>query len=451
MRFISTRGDDPGLGFDDLLFGGVAPDGGLLVPDRWPKVESASTYEGAVVAAFRPFARGSEVADQLDEVVADAFTSFRHPEILPLRQLADGRYLLELFWGPTLAFKDHALQVMGQLLARVLERRGSRKTALVATSGDTGSAAIAAGAGQPNLDVVVLFPAGRVSGFQRRQMTTVADANVAAVAVEGTFDDCQDLVKRAFSNPDFSGRLLAMNSINLVRIVAQSAYFRHIADGHPGVDFVVPSGNFGNVFAAWVAQQMGASIDNLVLASNSNHGLSDFVNQGNIQLEPVVPTLASAMDIQIPSNLERYLFELSGRDPSRVVAWQEELRTDQKLQLEPIDRSRVERDFTAGWVDDRSIRSTMAGVYQSDGLLIDPHTAVAWKVGEGHRRPGQNQVVLAPADPIKFGAAVTRGNRSRARLTGRSGPRTYRPRTHADHCQRFQSTGQGAGELDRLI
>ena len=407
MRFISTRGHDPGLGFDDLLLGGVAADGGLLVPDEWPQVDAAATYEGAVAEALKPFAGGSVVVDQLEEIVTDAFASFRSPEVLPLRPLADGRQLLELFWGPTLAFKDHALQVMGQLLTRVLESRGAIMTALVATSGDTGAAAIAAGAGQPNLNVVVLFPEGRVSGFQRKQMTTVSDPNVSAVAVKGNFDDCQDLVKRAFADPAFTGQFLAMNSINLVRILVQSAYFRHIADKLPGVDFVVPSGNFGNVFAAWAAKQMGAPIGQLVLASNANHGLSDFVNHGNIDLEPVVPTLASAMDIQIPSNLERYLFELSGRDPNRVIAWQEELRSIGKLQLEPIDRSQVENDFSAGWIDDASIRSTMAQVYQSDELLIDPHTAVAWKVGEDHRRPGQEQVVLAPADPIKFGAAVS--------------------------------------------
>jgi threonine synthase len=283
---------------------------------------------------------------------------------------------------------------------------GRRTTILVATSGDTGSAAIAACLGSHRMRVVVLYPKGRVSNFQRRQMTTVQDENVQAVAVEGTFDDCQSLVKQAFADEVLGPKLTAMNSINFARVAAQAGYYLWAAAQHPDADFVVPTGNFGNAFSGWAAREMGAPIARLVIANNANHGLSDLVNNGFLVRGQVTPTLAPSMDIQIPSNLERYLYEVSGRDPNQVRAWQENLRTVGRLDLSPSVHQRVGAELAGAWFDDRQITGAIRRAYEEEGVLLDPHTAVAWEAGNARRRRGVNQVVLATADPVKFSSAI---------------------------------------------
>ena len=406
MRFVSTRGHRDRPTFYDILLGGLAPDAGLYLPETWPSLALGSTYPETVANALEPFLAGSPLAGTELGLARDAFAGFRHPEIAPLRRLTDGRYLLELFWGPTLAFKDHALQVVGRLFEKALSVQERRVTVLVATSGDTGSAAIAACRGTSRIEVVVLYPKGRVSEFQRRQMTTVGDENVRAVAVEGTFDDCQRLVKQAFADESLAHDLTAMNSINFARILVQAAYYRWTASQVPGADFVVPTGNFGNVFSAWAAGRMGASIGRLIIANNANHGLFDWVDRGALALGEVRPTLAPSMDIQIPSNLERYLFELAGRDSDQVRAWQEELRVSGRIELPASLHGEIAKEFAASWFDDSQILAAIQKVNETENLLLDPHTALAWLAGNDHRRPGIDQVLVATADPAKFAPAI---------------------------------------------
>ncbi|MGH8923348.1 MAG: threonine synthase [Acidimicrobiia bacterium] len=403
MKFVSTRGHPDRPTFYDVLLGGLAPDGGLYLPESWPQVEVGSTYPQTVANILAPFLAGSPLEEAAAELAADAYAGFRHPEVAPLRQLSDGRLLLELFWGPTLSFKDHALQMVGRLFESALS---GRVTVLVATSGDTGSAAIAACQGAHHMDVVVLYPKGRVSDFQRRQMTTVADPNVRAVAVEGTFDDCQELVKRAFADERLAVDLTAMNSINFARIAVQAGYYLWAASQIPGTDFVVPTGNFGNVFSGWAAGQMGASIGQLVIATNANHGLFDWVESGVLAPGKVMPTLAPSMDIQVPSNLERYLFELADRDPKAVEEWQRQLRVSGRIELPGPLHKEAATAFVSSWFDDSQILSGIRRVLEIEGILLDPHTTVAWLSGLDHRRPGVDQVVLATADPAKFSAAI---------------------------------------------
>ncbi len=406
MRFLSTRGGPGRPSFYEILLGGLAPDGGLYVPETWPRLELGPTYPETVANALESFLADSPLAGKALDLALDAFAGFRHPEVAPLTRLSDGRFLLELFWGPTLAFKDHALQVLGRLFERALAVQERRVTVLVATSGDTGSAAIAAGRGAKRIEVVVLYPKDRVSGFQRRQMTTVNDGNVRAVAVEGTFDDCQGLVKRAFADESLRRNLVAMNSINFARIVVQAAYYVWTASRVPGADFVVPTGNFGNVFSGWAARRMGAPIGRLVIANNANHGLFDWVERGVLAVGQVMPTLAPSMDIQIPSNLERYLFELADRDPDRVWAWQEELRSSGRIEVPSSLHHEVADEFAASWFDDSQILAAIKAVHETEQRLLDPHTALAWLAGNDHRRLGVDQVLLATADPTKFAPAI---------------------------------------------
>lgn len=361
MRYISTRGRAEPASFAEAMVRGLAPDGGLYVPDEMPPLEhdwSSWSYTRSMTGALGHF--GAEDPGSLVEAAA---ARFHHPEIAPVVEVGD-RLLLELFWGPSLSFKDHALQVV----ARLLDRAVGHGRILVATSGDTGSAAIEACRGIDGLEVLVLYPEGRVSTFQRRQMTTVDEPNITAVAVRGTFDDCQRMVKAAFSaHPD----LLAVNSINWARIAAQVGYYIHAAV-RVGAQFdvVVPTGNFGNVYSAWVAKQIGIPIVTITIANNSNHGLADLVETGLRSEETVIPTVAPAMDIQVPSNLERFT-----GDPSA--------------------------EFRAGWCDDTQIMATITSVREEHGYELDPHTATAWRVG-AQTRSRRPQVIVATAHPAKF-------------------------------------------------
>jgi threonine synthase len=365
VQYSSTRGNSSPVDFTGAFLGGLAPDGGLYVPERIPTLPTgweSWSYTEAVSSVLEMFG-----AEDPEPLVTDAASRFHHPEIAPIVTVGE-RHLLELFWGPTLSFKDHALQV----LARLLSREVDHGVVLGATSGDTGSAAIEACRGSESLRVVILFPAGRVSEFQRRQMTTVPDPNVHAVAVRGTFDDCQRLVKEAFAT--HSG-LFAVNSINWARIAAQTGFHVHAAARMDSpFDMVVPTGNFGNVYSCWLAKQMGAPIETITIANNANHGLADLIRTGDSFPDAVRSTLAPAMDIQVPSNLERFT-----GDPTT--------------------------EFAAGWASDDEIRSTVDEVEARFGYRLDPHTATAWHVGS-QTRTERPQLVVAAAHPAKFDDAV---------------------------------------------
>lgn len=365
MRYRSTRGRAEETDFTGAMLAGLASDGGLYVPETIPKLPvgwSDWSYQAALTRALEMFGAGD-----VESLVQEAAAQFHHPQIAPIVEVGD-RLVLELFWGPTLSFKDHAMQVVARLLAREVDEG----VILGATSGDTGSAAIEACRGSESLRVVILYPDGGVSDFQRRQMTTVPARNVHAVAVRGTFDDCQRMVKEAFAaHPE----LLAVNSINWARIAAQVGFHIH-ASGRIGEphDVVVPTGNFGNVYSCWLAKQMGASIETITIATNANHGLSDLVNTGIMPEARVIPTSAPAMDIQVPSNLERF-----EGDPGT--------------------------EFEAGWSSDIQIAQTIEGVARAHGYRLDPHTATAWRAG-ADTRTDRPQLVVATAHPAKFDDAI---------------------------------------------
>jgi threonine synthase len=415
MRYVSTRGSAPALGFDDVLLQGLAADGGLYVPEMWPRLDAVPPalggYGAVAATVIAPYVTGSVVADDLVDMAADVYARFRHPDVAPLHHIEGDRYLLELFWGPTLSFKDYALQLVGRMFERVLADRGERITVLGATSGDTGSAAIAALAGLDNVQVVILYPEGRVSEVQRRQMTTVAHENVRAVAVEGTFDDCQDLVKAAFGDSELrrQHRLAAVNSINWARVMCQAGYYVWVAsllDRPFAVS--VPTGNFGNVLAADVARRMGAPIERMIVANNANHGLATLIETGRLDVGEVTPTFAPAMDIQVSSNLERYLFELYGRDGGSISSLMGRLRAEGGAVVDEVRMEAMRRTFTGSWIDDAAIEGVIASVYERTGELIDPHTATGWAAADLHAGAGRPTVVVATAHPAKFGDVVER-------------------------------------------
>ncbi len=412
MRYVSTRGEAPVLEFEDVLLQGLAADGGLYVPERWPTldpdIDADDGYAAVAAAVIRPFVGDGTIADQLGDMASRVYGGFRHPDVAPLRTITDQRHLLELFWGPTLSFKDYALQMVGAMFDLVLSERGTTITVLGATSGDTGSAAIAALAGLGSVEVVILYPEGRVSEVQRRQMTTVPDANVQAVAVRGTFDDCQDMVKAAFSDESLRARhrLAAVNSINWARVMCQAAYYVWTTARIGPLVAAVPTGNFGNVLAAWVAQTMGAPIERLVVGTNANHGMADVIESGRITLGEVQATLAPAMDIQVSSNFERYLFELYGHDGPAVARFMQDLREKGNITLDEMRHALMAGSFSASWSDDAAIEQTIATVRERHGLLIDPHTATGWAAADAHPLPGAPTVVVATAHPAKFPDAV---------------------------------------------
>ncbi len=420
MQYVSTRGQAPALGFGDVLLTGLAPDGGLYVPDVWPTLSSevwapGRPYADVAVDVMFPFVDGSLTRDELAAMVADAYATFDHPAVCPVVPVGD-LHLLELFWGPTLAFKDVALQMVGRLFDHELTARGERATIVVATSGDTGSAAIEACIGRETLDIVVLHPAGRVSDVQRRQMTTVDAPNVHNVAIEGTFDDCQDLVKALFADVAFRERvrLSAMNSINWARVMAQVVYYVTATAELGRSSFTVPSGNFGNIFAGWVAEKMGLPIDQLVIASNRNDILARWVADGSMVAEEVVPTLSPSMDIQVSSNHERLLFELSGRDGARTAELLQRFRG-----LGAVEAPRDDR-FQAATIDDATTLDVIRRIYEEHGMLVDPHTAVGIAAAVAKRRSADvPMVVAATAHPAKFPDAVEQATGIRPALPAR--------------------------------
>ncbi len=427
MTYSSTRGGDSGKTFSEILLSGLAKDGGLFLPDEWPvftKDQLASmagkSYAEIAFDVISPYVDDHFDAPRLkailDKTYGAADTRFHHKAITPLRQLDQNLWSLELYHGPTMAFKDVALQLLGHLFDAALEDKGERVTILGATSGDTGSAAIEGCLACKNVDIFILFPDGRVSDVQRRQMTTLNAANVHPIALNGTFDDCQNLVKAAFNDHDFRAaqNLSAVNSINWARIIAQTVYY-FVASAALGgcerpLSFVVPTGNFGNIFAAYVAMKMGLPIEKLIVATNSNDILTRFFENGAMEKGEVTPTLAPSMDIQISSNFERYLFELFGRDSGVLNKAMADFADKGHFEVTKDQLDQALTLFDAGRASDAETLETIARIHREADLLMDPHSAIGLKVAYGQRdKNGANDVPivsLACAHPAKFPDAV---------------------------------------------
>jgi threonine synthase len=419
MRYLSTRGEAPPIDFAGAVLEGLAPDGGLYLPEVWPTLTPdqlrglrGASYVEVALAVLTPLVGDAIPGPTLRDLCAAAWSRFDHGDVAPLTRLGDDLHVLELFHGPTLAFKDVALQLLGRLYGHLLATRGERRVVLGATSGDTGSAAIEGCRGLPGLDVFILHPAGRPSEVQRRQMTTVLDGNVHNAAVRGTFDDCQALVKALFRDPAARAelKLTAVNSISWARVAAQIVYYVTAALqlGAPDaeVDFTVPTGNFGDVFAGWCARRMGVPIRRLVIATNRNDLLERALRTGRYEVRGVHPTLSPSMDIQVSSNFERLLFEAGGRDPRRVVAWMDELARDGAFTVGDDVLASLRATFDAASVDDETTLAVMRNVYAEHGVLLDPHTAVGVGAARARALPGAPMVVLATAHPAKFPEAV---------------------------------------------
>jgi threonine synthase len=420
MDYISTRGRAPTLTFDDVVLTGLARDGGLYVPAIWPKVSAdemaamrSLSYPDLAARVLARFAEPDLNESELTTLTRDAYACFDHEDVAPLTRLGDDEWLLHLIHGPTLAFKDYALQVLGRLFDLVLAKRDARMTVLGATSGDTGAAAIEACRDRDRVQVFMLHPKGRVSEVQRRQMTTVDAANIVNIAIEGTFDDCQDLVKAAFNDIEFRDRmsLSAVNSINWARIAGQVVYYvwasLKLSEDGRKVDFSVPTGNFGNVFAAHVARLMGFPIRSLVIGSNRNDILTRFFDQGEMRIESVEPSLSPSMDIQVSSNFERYLFELFDRDGAATETALADFRRAGVLGVDPAHHQRACADFSAARFSDDQTLETIRDIHAQSGNTIDPHSAVGIAAARARRiHDGTPMVSVVTAHPAKFPDAV---------------------------------------------
>jgi len=441
LTYHSTRGQAPILAFDDVLLSGLASDGGLYLPTVWPQFTAAEmramaglSYSELAVRVMSPFLDGGIPEQDFAEIVEATYKGFGHKAVAPLVQLGANDWLLELFHGPTLAFKDYALQLLGRLFDHVLAKRGERITIVGATSGDTGSAAIEACRDRAAIDIVILHPKGRTSEVQRRQMTSVLAKNVHNVAIDGSFDDCQDLVKAMFNDAAFrqSCNLSAVNSINWARILGQIVYYfaAGIGLGAPEreIAFAVPTGNFGNVYAAVAARRLGLPIKELVVGSNRNDILTRFFATGRMQSEAVVPTLSPSMDIQISSNFERYLFDLHKGDASLVVAQLGAFRQSGQFAVEDHVWAEARALFDAKALDDAETISAMKSLYEETGHLIDPHSAIGVAAGRARRRDASvPMVALATAHAAKFPDAVERATGVRPQLPPRLADLLQRP------------------------
>jgi len=439
VNYVSTRGNAPVLGFADVLLAGLARDGGLYVPQAWPYLEPdvwralrGRPYGEVAFAVMGPFVAGSVPDAAFRAMIAAAYRPF-HPAIAPLRQLDANQWLLELFHGPTLAFKDVAMQLLARLMDWALEMRGETATIIAATSGDTGGAAIEAFRDMERVRVFILHPHGRVSDVQRRQMTTVASPSIHNIAIEGTFDDCQGLVKAMFNDAALRDRvrLAGVNSINWARIMAQIVYYASsaLALGAPDrqVSFTVPTGNFGDIFAGFVAKRMGLPIDRLVIATNRNDILHRTLRTGRYEVTGVEPTTSPSMDIQVSSNFERLLFELYERNAAAISRAMADLSQSGAFGLarQPLERLRAE--FSSGRLDDDEAARLIRQVHETGGELLDPHTAVGYGVACAEMRPEVPMVTLATAHAAKFPDAVEAACGLRPPLPGRLAGLLERP------------------------
>src|SRR5512133_1409542 len=418
MRYISTRGGIQPIPFKDAVMMGLATDGGLLLPESYPSItrEQLESWRGLsypelAFQVIAPFVDDIP-ADALKSLISRSYGTFTHPEVTPVvRQ--DGVYILELFHGVTLAFKDVALQFLGNLFEYILAERGERLNIVGATSGDTGSAAIHGVRGKKGITIFILHPHGKTSPVQALQMTTVTDANVHNIAIRGTFDDCQEMVKTLFNDLEFKERhsLGAVNSINWARVLAQVVYYvyawlRVTDSGIQPVSFSVPTGNFGDIFAGYVAKRMGLPIGKLLLATNENNILTRFVNDGDYSLTGVVSTVSPSMDIQLASNFERYLFHLYAEAPEKVRAAFAELREQGRIRFNDAEMKQVRSDFCSSSVNQAETLETIGAFYRETGYMLDPHTAVGVRAALDQFPDDVARVCLATAHPAKFGEAV---------------------------------------------
>jgi threonine synthase len=415
MDYISTRGIAPTLTFKEALLVGLAEDGGLYVPREWPhfSAEKIRSFKGmgycdVAFHVIKAFVDGEIDDAPLRAMIDEAYATFHHPAVVPLVQMGANNWVLEVFYGPTLAFKDVAMQILARLMDHILTEQGRRLTIVGATSGDTGGAALEAFQTCDGIDTFFIFPEGKVSDVQRKQMTTIGAANAHAIAIDGSFDDCQSMVKAMFNDPAFRDgvQLSAVNSINWGRVMAQTVYYftAAVALGAPDRDiaFTVPTGNFGDIFAGFVAKQMGLGIDRLVIATNENDILSRALSTGDYTLSDVEVTITPSMDIQISSNFERLLFEATGRDAQVVRNLMADLKTSGSYTLPDHVRTYIADLFGAGTANQAQTLETMAQVYTRLGYLADPHTAVAVRVAEQMVMGTVPMVILATAHPAKF-------------------------------------------------
>jgi len=420
MRYISTRGQAPALSFEEAMLSGLARDGGLYVPESWPQMShddiaalAGCGYEDVAFRVMKPFIGDAFSDEEFRSIIAKAYAPFGHPARVPLVQIGNNDFLMELHHGPTLAFKDVAMQLIGQMFQVALARRGERVTIVGATSGDTGSAAIEAFRGLAAVDVFILFPHGRVSDVQRRQMTTPSEANVHAIAVDGDFDDCQARLKDMFNDFKFRDgvRLAGVNSINWARVLAQIVYYftAAVALGtpHRKVSFTVPTGNFGDIFAGYVAKRMGLPIDRLVIATNRNDILHRGLQTGVFAKQGVNPSMSPSMDIQVSSNFERLLFDLYDREGSAVAQLIENQSDIGAFTLSQGAATKLREEFDSGHCDEADTSATIARVFETTGNIICPHTAVGIKVAQDCRGDSAvPMVTLATAHAAKFPDAV---------------------------------------------
>ena len=419
MHYISTRGEAPELGFSDAVLAGLARDGGLYVPKEWPQFSPADlramrglSYPDLAIRLLTPFLGGEISTGVFERLVREAYATFQHDAVCPLVQSGPNTFVLELFHGPTLAFKDVAMQLLARLMDHILAERGQHATIAGATSGDTGGAAIDAFAGRDRTDIFILYPHGKVSDVQRRQMTTSTATNVHALAVEGNFDDCQALVKGMFNNHGFRDRvaLSGVNSINWARIMAQIVYFfsSAISLGSPDrpVSFTVPTGNFGDIFAGYAAKRMGLPIDRLVIATNDNDILARTLASGEYRTKGVVETTSPSMDIQVSSNFERLLFEAGERNAATVRAYMASLGQSGGFTIEEATLARIRAEFDAGRATSDEAATTIREMLSANSYLLDPHTATAVHVASRNAAGETPMIVLATAHPAKFPASV---------------------------------------------
>jgi threonine synthase len=457
LNYVSTRGEAPAVGFADVLLTGLAPDGGLYVPEHWPELElneiaafAGRPYTEVAADLVGRFAGGEISAKAVAAMCEEAYGTFRHKAVAPLVQLDAGEWILELFHGPTFAFKDLAMQLLSRLMDHVLSERGQRATIVAATSGDTGGSAIEAFRGAASVDIFVLFPKGRVSPVQQRQMTTVTDDNVHPIAIEGSFDDCQALVKDLFANAKLRRQLslAAVNSINWARIVAQTTYYftSAVALGGPArsIAYCVPTGNFGDVFAGHAAARMGLPIERLVVATNSNDILARAIATGRYEVRDVVPTTSPSMDIQVASNFERLLWEAYERNGDDVRRAMEQLKQSGAFDIRPDALERITESFAAGRASEEEMAFAMKRTLDDTGYLADPHSSVALAVAERFRSSEAPMVTLATAHPAKFPEAVEAA-------TGRQPATPPEIAALADREERFELLPNDLAALERHI
>ncbi|QWU17083.1 threonine synthase [Paenibacillus sophorae] len=422
MKYISTRGRVEPKGFIDTVLMGLADDGGLMIPDVIPTVSAQTleewrslSFQELFLKIFSYYTNGEIPDGDLKELVERSYASFRHPEVTPLKEINDSLYVLELFHGPTFAFKDVALQFMGELYSYISRVRGEIIHILGATSGDTGAAAIAGVRGKEGIKICILHPHNKVSKVQELQMTTVNDANVLNLSVKGNFDDCQKIIKELFADLDFKSRyhLRAINSINFVRILAQTVYYfyayLHLPEAAQGktVNISVPSGNFGNIFSGYLAKKMGLPISKLIIATNENNILERFVKTGEYKPGDFKSTYSPSMDIQVASNFERYLYYLSGEDSAKVSDYMAKLQREGAITVDPVLLEQVQSEFAALGVKNEECLNIIAKYQQESGYLLDPHTACGIAAYEEYNGPGEIGITYATAHPAKFDEAIS--------------------------------------------